>query len=89
MQDKTKNKKQIILNALAQTLKELRGQKSQFLFSSENDISISIINTIEHGKKDPQLTTLFKIAEACDLKLDKFIAKLLTKLPNDFYLIDK
>ena len=84
-----KNKKDIIKQALAELVKELRGNKSQFLFASENDISTSIISNIERGLKDPQLTTLFKIAEAFDLPCDEFIKLLINKLTNDFYLIEK
>ena len=61
MQLSKKEKKQIIINALAELLKERRGSKSQFMFASENDISISIINNIERGLKDPQLTTVFNL----------------------------
>lgn len=84
-----KNKKDIIKQALAELVKELRGNKSQFLFASENDISTSIISNIERGLKDPQLTTLFKLAEAFGLPCDEFIKLLINKLPNDFYLIEK
>ena len=89
MQEKISDNKQTILNALALTLKELRRGKSQFIFSSENDISISIISMIERGLKDPQLTTIFKLAEACNISPSKFIAKISEKLPPDFYLIEK
>lgn len=45
--------KQKILEALAVITKELRRDKSQFLLSCENDISVSILSTIERGLKDP------------------------------------
>ena len=83
------DKKKLIILALAELLKEYRGDKSQFKFASENDISISIISNIERGLKDPQLTTIFKISEACNLPCDKFIKRLMQKLPKDFYLIEK
>lgn len=83
------NKKQILLNALSETVKELRGEQSQFKFASENDIPISIISTLERGIKDPQYTTLYKLAEACSLSLDEFMKKVIDKLPKDFTYIDK
>ena len=83
------DKKQLIKDALAKLLIELRGKKSQFIFASENDISVSIINNIEHGKKDPQLTTIFKLAEAFNMPCDKFIKLLIKYLPKDFSLIEK
>lgn len=83
------SKKQIILKALAQTVKELRGEKSQFIFGSENDISTSIISTIERGLKDPQLTTIFKISEAFGLSPVEFLQFLCEKLPKNFKMIDQ
>lgn len=83
------SKKQIILNALAKTVKELRGDKSQFMLASENDISISIISMIERGLKDPQLTTLLKLSEALNIKPTEFLNKVISNLPNDFSMIEK
>lgn len=92
MQDRKeqiKNNKKIIKLALAKTIKELRGEKSQFLFGSENDISVDIISKCERGLKDPQLTTLYKIAEAFDLTFPAFAAELDKNLPCHVSLIDK
>lgn len=91
MQDNTHTeaKKKLIKQALANTMKELRGTKSQFLFASENDISSSIISSAERGIKDPQLTTLFKIAEGYDMNIVEFIARIYEKLPKNFEMIDK
>ncbi len=86
--DNTKNKK-LILEALAKITKELRGDKSQFMFCSENDISTSIISTVERVLKDPQITTVFKIAEAFDMKTSEFIKLIENELPEDFSLIEK
>lgn len=83
------DKKKIILNALAKTTKKLRGEQSQFMFASENDISISIISTIERGLKDPQLTTLYKISEALNMNLSDFIKELEQNLPQNFTIIEK
>lgn len=83
------NKKQILLNVLAKKVNELRGKKSQFLLASENDISVSIISTIERGLKDPQFTTMYKLAEALNLKPHELIKLIENDLPNDFTLIDK
>lgn len=83
------DKKKIILNALAKTVKGLRGKRSQFMFASENDISISIISTVERGLKDPQLTTIVKLADAFDMSLSDFAKELEKNLPNNFSLIEK
>ena len=83
------DKKQIILDALAATMKELRGTQSQFMFCSENDISLSIVSTAERALKDPQLTTFFKLAEAYNITPVELIKKISLKLPKDFSLIEK
>lgn len=82
-------KKEIILNALAEVVKDLRGKRSQFIFASENDISTSIVSMVERGLKDPQLTTLIKLAEAFDMKLSDFSKLIEEKLPKNFSLIEK
>ena len=89
MQQGKRNKKQIILDALAATMKELRGTQSQFMFCSENDISLSIVSTAERALKDPQLTTFFKLAEAYNITPVELIKKISSKLPKDFSLIEK
>ena len=83
------DKKKIILNALSKTVKDLRGSRSQFLFASENDISTSIISTVERGLKDPQLTTLIKLAEAFGMSFSDFANEIEKNLPANFYLIEK
>ena len=93
MQERDKKKleenKKLILKALSETIKELRGNKSQFMLSSESDIPISILSTAERGIKDPQLTTIFRLAEAFDLSIVEFLEKVCKKLPKSFEIIDK
>ena len=81
--------KKIILKLLAKHAKELRGEKSQFILACEGDISVSIISTIERAMKDPQLTTIFKLAEALNIKPSEFIKLIEKDLPKEFSIIDK
>ena len=83
-----KNKKQI-LKLLGKHARELRGERSQFILASENDISVSIISTIERAMKDPQLTTVFKLAEALNIKPSEFIKLIENDLRKNFSMIDK
>lgn len=83
-----KNKK-LILKYLRKHTKRLRGEKSQFILASENDISVSIISTIERALKDPQLTTVFKLAEALNIKASELIKLIENDLPEDFTLIEQ
>ncbi len=82
-------RKSLIMKTLGKNIKKLRGEQSQFMLASENDISVSIISTIERGMKDPQFTTLFKIAEALNIKPSKLVKLVEDGLPEDFTLIDK
>ena len=81
--------KKIILNILAKHTKELRGDKSQFILACDGDISVSIISTIERAMKDPQLTTVFRLAEALNIKPSEFIKLIENDLPKGFSLIEK
>ncbi len=78
------DKKKIILNALAKVVKKLRGNRSQFIVASENGISTSIISTIERGIKDPQLTTIFRLAEIFGIDVVEFMKIIKAELPKDF-----
>lgn len=82
-------KKTIILNAIAKTVKKLRGDKSQFMLGAEFDIASSIISDLERGVKDPQLTTLMKFACAFGLKISEFMAEFEKELPTDFLVCDE
>mgnify|MGYP002620695918 CR=1 FL=1 len=82
-------KKKLILKSFGKHVKRLRGEQSQFIFASENDISASIISTIERAIKDPQLTTIFKLAEGLNIKASELIKLIEDDLPKDFSLIEK
>lgn len=81
--------KKLIKQALSKVVKKLRGEKSNFIFGSENDISTSILSSIENGKKDPQLTTIFRLAEAFNISAGDFVKMINAELPKDFYFIEK
>ena len=81
--------KQLIKQALSKVVIKLRGNKSKFIFGSENDISTSILSMIENCKKDPQLTTIFRLAEAFNISASDFIKMINDELPNNFYFIEK
>ena len=82
-------RKKLIMKILGENIQRLRGDKSQFILSSENDISCSIISTVERGLKDPQFTTLFKIAEALNIKTSELVKLVENELPKNFSMIDK
>ena len=87
-QTNSKNKL-FLMGALAIVYSELKQGKSNYIFGAEYDISTSLLNHIERGIKDPQLTTIFKLSEALNMKTSDFIAKIEKILPADFSLIER
>ncbi len=77
-------KKKIIFEAIAKTIKRLRGNKSQFMLGAEYDIPSSVLSDLERAVKDPQLTTLFKLSEAFGLSISEFMQELEKELPKNF-----
>ena len=82
-------KRKIILKALSKTIKRLRGSKSQKLLGDEFDIPSSVISDIEREIKDPQLTTIFKLAGAFGLSISEFMIELEKDLPEKYIVNDE
>lgn len=82
-------KKKYILKALSKATLKLRGNKSRYMLSAEYDIPYSVLNYIENEDKDPQLTTLFKLARAFDLSISEFMKEIEKELPKNFSAIDE
>ena len=84
MQDKKKE----LLEILAKVIKELRGNNSISRLSMEVDISKSIWSNIECAKRDAQLSTLWKISEALNIKPSELLKIIETKLGENFSFIE-
>ena len=82
------DKKELLLETLASAIKEKRGNISINRLSLESDVSKSILSMIEKAKRDPQLSTIFKIAEALYMKPSELLCLVEQKLGEDFSLID-
>jgi len=82
-------KKKIIFMAIAKTVKRLRGKKSQFMLGAEYDIPSSVLSDLERAVKDPQLTTLFKLAGAFGLSISAFMSELEKELPENFSVCEE
>lgn len=91
MQPKFSKKEQLILSALANVVKTKRKEfeKSQRMFAFENDVQKSMISRFENGMNEPKLFSLWKLANAFDMKLSKFIELVEFVLEEDVDLIDK
>lgn len=84
------DKKKLLLNTIGKIVKKLRQQKQKgiLLHSYEYDIPSSSLNLIERGERDPQLTTLWKIANSLGLSFGEFVSMVEKQLPEDFVLIE-
>lgn len=82
------NNKQLICKIAGEIIKNFRGNQSQFKFCAERGLSTSIISPLEKGIKDPQLTSIFKISEAMNMKASDFVKMIENELPENFSLLD-
>jgi|GluameStandDraft_1065615.scaffolds.fasta_scaffold01184_32 transcriptional regulator with XRE-family HTH domain len=80
------DKKKLIRTAAGKILKKLRGNKSLYILSMEYEISTSLLNSLERGLKDPQLTTVFKLSEALGVQASDFVKMIEEELPEGFTL---
>lgn len=83
-------KKTIISQTIGKIVKEYRQKqhKSISLISNEIGMTKSMWADLEKGIKDPQLTTVIRIAEALNVKSSEIIIKLENELGENFSLID-
>ncbi len=90
MQHVNSKKAKIVIEVLAQIIKEEREKrgKSQRLLADEFDIPKSMISRIENGVNEPKLISLLSICEALNIKLSYLMLELEKKLPKDFTLMD-
>lgn len=88
MQDK---RKQILKNTIGELLKEerKRKKKSLLMFCYENSIPSSALNYIERGLRDAQITTLWKVLEAHNIKMSEFFKQVENKLPEKWSLMEE
>ncbi len=83
-------KKAELLSVIGQIIKEKRKEKDKgiLLLGYEYDISGSSIMQLEKGKRDVQITTLWKLANALGMTFSEFVIEVEKRLPGDFKLID-
>lgn len=61
-----KNEK--ICKLLGTVVQELKGKKKKSILAYESDLPRSVVYYILDGKKDPQLTTLWRLALGLDMR---------------------
>ncbi len=90
MQHINTKKSQIIFEILAEELKKERQKqnKSIRLLAYEYDIQTSLISRLENGVNEPKLISIWSVCEALDIKPSELMARIESRLPKDFNLID-
>lgn len=83
-------KKNKISKIVGQIVKQsrLKQNKSISLISAEIGMTKSMWADLEKGIKDPQLTTLIRIAEGLNINTSEIIIKLENELGKDFSFIE-
>ncbi len=90
MKKQKDDKKALLLEVIGELLKEKRQKlnKGILLLGYEYDISNSSIAQVEKGKRDVQITTLWKLVEALGMSFPEFVDEVTKRLPDKFKLID-
>lgn len=90
MQEDLKQKRKMLLDAVAVTFQKLRTAKGKSisLASNELNISKSIWSDVELGKNDLQFSTFLRMLEAIDVSPDVFFKELRKNLPVNFSFIE-
>jgi len=90
MQQANSKKSQIVFKILAEELKKERQKqnKSIRLLAYEFDIQTSLISRLENGVNEPKLISIWTVCEALGIKPSELLARIESKLPPDFNLID-
>lgn len=91
MQQKDCKSKELA-TVLGEVIKQIRlkDKKSSInKFAHEYDLDVGNTSRIENGQTDIKLVTLWKIAEALNIKTSKLISIVENKLGKDFYFYEK
>ena len=84
MQDKKKKFQMVLANIV----KKYREDKHLSITKASDQIALtkSIWSSIESGNRDPQLTTIWRMAESLNLPLSVMIKDLEIELSTDYFL---
>lgn len=90
MQAENKEKRRLLLLAVAKTVKDLRINtgKSISLISNELNVSKSIWSDVELAKSDMQFSTFWRIAEALEIAPEELVKKIKQNLTENISFIE-
>ena len=85
MQDKKKR----FQTAIAKIIKKYRENKAKISITKASDqiaLTKSVWSSVEAGNRDPQLSTIWRMAESLNIPLSVIITDLEEELGKDFFL---
>ena len=90
MQEDLEKSKQLLKNALAEVVKKHRKEQKKSIskISAEIMMTKSMWQTLEKGKKDPQYSTIWRVAQALNMTIEELSKEVAELLGEDFSLID-
>ena len=90
MTNKNLQNRVLLQQKLAEVIKNKRieQKKSISLISAEVGMTKSMWADMEKGIKDPQFSTLFRMAEGLNVPIGVLLDETIKKLPDNFSLID-
>lgn len=90
MQEEYKNKRKELAVAISKVVNNLLKQnnKSATLFADEINISKTTILNLKKGILDPQISTIFKISFAFNIKPSKMLELIEKELPEKWDILD-
>jgi transcriptional regulator with XRE-family HTH domain len=82
------NKRLKFQNSLAKIIKKHRQELKLSMTKTSDEIGLtkSIWSNVEAGNRDPQLSTIWRIAEALNIPLSQIILELEEELGQDYFL---
>ena len=83
-------RRKILLKAVGRVIHNQRSKANKGInkFSFEYDIGNGLLSRLENGTTDTKITTLWKLANAFNLKFSELAKLIEEKLPNDFNFYD-
>ena len=90
MQQKEKEKIKELLKAISIAVKKLREERklSLNIFAMENGIQKSLVSRLENAKNEPAFLSIWKVAEAFEIKPSELVSKIEEELPENFSILD-
>ena len=82
MQDTKSEKNKKLCKLLGNVIKELNGQKKKSILAYESDLPRSVLYYILDGKKDPQLSTFWRLALGLNMRPSELLKILEDKMEN-------